>query len=93
MIEGSKLKALRELAGVQSQAVALRMEISPARVSTIESGRRGPVTPETALRFIQAVTDQEAAVQNATPPKLRIKVETTLLDGDEEYVLDERIVE
>ncbi len=55
MIEGKKLRAVREAAGVTQAAVASGMGISDARVSVIESERRGPAQPETAVRFLKAV--------------------------------------
>lgn len=63
MIDGQKLRKLRKDRGVTQALVADRMKLSAARVSTIESARRGPVTPDTAVRYLRAIApDEEVAV-------------------------------
>ncbi len=55
MIEGQKLREIREARGITQAAVASVMGIDPARVSVIESDRRGNPQPETVVRYLKAV--------------------------------------
>lgn len=55
MIKGQKLRELREEQKLTQAEVAHGLGLSAARVSTIESGRRGPVSPDTAARYLRQI--------------------------------------
>jgi transcriptional regulator with XRE-family HTH domain len=64
MIPGKTLRKIRENKGGVTQAdVAHRLGIDPARVSVIESDRRGPISPELAQRYLTEVLDERVTIR------------------------------
>ena len=74
MIPGKKLREIREAQDVTQHEIAEQMGISDARVSVIESERRGPAEPTTAARYLQAIENVIAERQDEDPGEIVIEI-------------------
>ena len=93
MVKGENLRELRESRSVSQAAIASTMGVTPARVSIVESGRRGPVGPDFARRYVGAVEAVVARREGRTAEPVKIFVHVRGFIGSDCVIEDGETVE